>query len=64
MRRKTLFNVYRALPVILLLAGVVTFESTLALEPRAVTAVGLMQDTDIIGGKVISELRLLEWQTR
>ncbi len=33
-------------------------------EPPAISAVGLMQDTDMTGGKAISELRLLAWETR
>ncbi len=33
-------------------------------EPPPITAVGLMQDTDMTGGMAVSELRSLEWEAR
>lgn len=33
-------------------------------DPPAITAVGLMQDTDMTGGKAVSEIRSLLWESR
>jgi len=33
-------------------------------KPPPITAIGLMQDTDMTGGMAVSELKSLEWEAR